>query len=109
MNENRPSLIKRPRRLLSNATLRDMVASVTIDARALIQPHFVIPGNDRSEPIPSMPGVQRLTIDRLKRLVEGDLELGINKALLFAVPEEKDPTARSARASDGLAPEAIRA
>jgi porphobilinogen synthase len=89
--------------------MRDMLASATVDRRALIQPHFVLPGNDREEPIDAMPGIARMTIDRLLRQVEADLELGIDKVLVFGVPEAKDPTARGARARDGLAPQAFAA
>ncbi|MFO0984566.1 MAG: porphobilinogen synthase [Planctomycetota bacterium] len=106
---NELHLTKRPRRLRASPLLRDMVASASVEPRALIQPHFVIPGQARTEPIPSMPGIARATTDQLLQQVEADLELGITKVLLFAVPEEKDPTARSARAKDGLAPQAIRA
>jgi porphobilinogen synthase len=101
--------LKRPRRLRATPILRDMVATAIVEPRALMQPHFVIPGRDREEPIAAMPGIARVTVDRLVRQVEADLELGINKVLLFAVPEDKDSTARSARAKDGLAPQAMAA
>jgi porphobilinogen synthase len=74
-----------------------MLASATVDRRALIQPHFVLPGNDREEPIAAMPGIARMTVDRLLRQVEADLELGIDKVLVFGVPEAKDRP-RAARA-----------
>ena len=109
MDSEQPRLIRRPRRLRASPILRDMAATASVEARVLIQPHFVVPGAPRSEAIPSMPEIQRLTIDRLLREAESDLELGITKCLLFAIPDEKDPTARSARAKDGLAPQAIRA
>jgi porphobilinogen synthase len=47
--------------------MRRLVSETTLTTGDLIWPVFVIEGEDRSEPIASMPGVERLTIDRVVR------------------------------------------
>ena len=55
----------RPRRLRRDAFTRDLVRENRLHPSDLILPVFVHDGHDRVQDIPSMPGVQRLTIDRL--------------------------------------------
>ncbi|GBD11216.1 Delta-aminolevulinic acid dehydratase [bacterium HR23] len=98
----------RLRRLRRTPTLRRLVQETTLSSKDFIYPLFVCPGVDREEPVPSMPGVSRLSVDRLEREAETLAGLGIPAVLLFGVPEEKDPYARHAYASDGLVPQAVR-
>ena len=55
----------RPRRLRASPWIRSMVSENVLTPADFIWPCFVIEGTDASEPVPSMPGVERLTIDRL--------------------------------------------
>ncbi|HYZ27176.1 MAG TPA: porphobilinogen synthase, partial [Geminicoccaceae bacterium] len=55
---------------------RRMVAEVRLNAADLIWPVFVLDGRNQREPVPSMPGVERLSIDRLLPLLEEAATLG---------------------------------
>jgi porphobilinogen synthase len=77
----------------------------------LIYPVFVIEGRNRTEPVPSMPGVRRFTVDRLLPHAEQALKLGIPALALFpVVPRElKSPDGREATNPKGLIPRAVSA
>jgi porphobilinogen synthase len=79
----------RPRRLRQSAWTRRMVRETTLTVDDLIWPIFVIEGKDRSEPVPSMPGVERLTIDRAVRAVERAAHLGIPAVELFPYTDDR--------------------
>jgi porphobilinogen synthase len=85
-------MIKRPRRMRRTAAIRDLVAETHVAAPSLVQPHFVLPGDNDVQPIQAMPGIDRMGPEALVRRVEADLELGIQNVLLFGVPDEKDAT-----------------
>ena len=104
-------LIFRPRRLRSTAALRDLVAEARLDARMLVQPHFVVPGKGIGEEISAMPGIEHQSVDRLLETVESDLGLGIRSVLLFGVPEpdDKAPDGRSAFSDAAVVPTAVKA
>lgn len=75
----------RPRRNRRDAWTRQLVAENTLTAGDLIWPIFVREGVDASEPVASMPGVERLTIDRAVRAAEEAAALGIPAIALFPV------------------------
>jgi porphobilinogen synthase len=77
----------------------------------LIYPVFVLEGSGQREAVPSMPGVERLSIDLLLAEAEEALELGIPAMALFPVTplEAKSDDAREAFNPDGLAQRAVRA
>jgi porphobilinogen synthase len=104
-------LIIRPRRLRNSAALRDLVAESRIDANMLVQPHFVVPGQDVSHPIDAMPGIAHESVDRLVETVAADFDLGIRSVLLFGVPDEdaKTPDGAAAWADDAVVPAAVTA
>src|SRR5690606_20112 len=62
---------------------RRLVAEARLSAADLIWPVFVQDGTDQATPVPSMPGVERLTIDRLVDAVGEAVELGIPAVALF--------------------------
>ncbi|MBI4125891.1 MAG: porphobilinogen synthase [Deltaproteobacteria bacterium] len=99
----------RLRRLRSNPFMRDLVAESTIDPSKLIWPLFVVPGKNIREPIPSMPGIDHLSIDLLVQEVRAAAAEGIRAVLLFGVPSEKDDRGTTAVKADGLVPQAIEA
>ncbi|MFN3952808.1 MAG: porphobilinogen synthase [Pararhodobacter sp.] len=78
----------RLRRLRRTAALRDLVAEHRLGAEDLIWPVFVREGNGIEEPIPSMPGVARLSIDRLLRAAEDALNLGLRTICLFPYTDQ---------------------
>lgn len=99
----------RPRRLRRTSALRDAVAETHVRASQLIVPHFVLEGSGRREPVASMPGVERVSVDELVQDVKRDLDLGLRQVLLFGVPTRKDPEGACAADADGIVPQAVRA
>lgn len=99
----------RPRRLRASAAIRNLAAETAVDKRRLVMPHFVMETGADREPIASMPGIDRVSVDNLLRDVEADLTLGIGYILLFGIPAEKDESASSACAADGIVQRAVRA
>ncbi len=81
---------RRPRRLRSNGLIRQLVSETSIESSQLIMPHFVLPDPRADEPIDSMPGIRKLGLDGLLRVVESDLKLGIRSVLLFGYPSGVD-------------------
>src|SRR4030066_508377 len=76
----------------------------------LIEPVFVIEGKNRAEPVASMPGVTRGTIDLLLKQAEAWLKLGLPALALFpGTPKEKKSlNAKEAYTAKGLAQRAVR-
>ena len=80
----------RLRRLRSSGWIRDIVAEHSISAADLIWPVFIVDGQNRREPIQSMPGVERLSLDFLTEELKKAADLGIKAFALFPVtPTEK--------------------
>jgi porphobilinogen synthase len=77
----------------------------------LIQPYFVIEGRDDSEAVPSMPGIERLTVDRLVKEVRRIAGLGVPAVALFPVvgADGKSDKAEEAWNPDGLVQRAVKA
>ena len=101
----------RLRRLRANAWARRLVREHSLSVNDLIYPVFVLEGEDRCEPIASMPGVERMSIDRLVTACAEWVELGIPALALFPVTplEAKSLTAEEAWNPNGLAQRATRA
>jgi porphobilinogen synthase len=101
----------RPRRLRRDAFAREMVREHRLHPSDLILPVFVQDGRDQVQDVPSMPGVQRLSIDRLMPLAEQCVSLGVPVLALFPVidPKLKTPDGREATNPDGLVPRTVRA
>jgi len=77
----------------------------------LIYPVFVMEGKQRTEPVASMPGVERYTLDELLKRAELCAQLHIPALALFPViaPELKTPDGREAVNPDGLVPRVVAA
>ena len=99
------------RRMRRNVFSRRLMRECNLSADDLIQPVFVIEGSDRSEPVDSMPGVERLSIDRLVKHAEEIVRLGVPALALFPVvlAEKKSTVAEEAYNPEGLAQRAVRA
>ena len=104
-----PYPVYRPRRLRESPLLRKMVRETTLRTDDLILPLFVIHGRGSREPISSMPGQARLTIDELLKECKDAASMGIPAVLLFGLPQEKDPRGSEAYAEDGIIQQAVRA
>ena len=101
----------RPRRMRRDEFSRRLVRETVLTAADLIQPLFVIEGEKRREPVASMPGVERLSMDQLLREAERLTALEVPAVALFPVtpPEAKSLDAAEAYNPDGLAQRAVRA
>ncbi|MET3515817.1 porphobilinogen synthase [Pseudacidovorax sp. 1753] len=100
----------RPRRLRRDGFSRNLVRENVLTAHDFIYPVFVHEQTGRA-PVPSMPGVERVSIDELLRVGEEALELDVPVLDLFGVPDPTAKTADGAIAWDenGIIPRAIRA
>jgi porphobilinogen synthase len=90
---------------------RRMMRETTLTGADLIWPVFVIEGDSATEDVASMPGVRRMTIDRLLPAAEQCLDLGIPAIALFPVvtADCKSEDAREAWNPEGLAQRAVAA
>jgi porphobilinogen synthase len=102
---------RRMRRLRRDDFSRRLVREHRLSADDLIYPVFVFEGKNASQPVPSMPGVDRMTVDRLLPLAESCLKLRIPMLALFPAiePSLKTPDGREAMNAQGLIPRAVRA
>ena len=106
-----PHPLSRPRRLRRDAFTRALVRENRLHANDFIYPVFVHEGENRVEPIASMPGVSRLSLDKLIPVAEECVELGIPVLALFPAidPALKTPDGIEATNPDGLIPRVVRA
>jgi porphobilinogen synthase len=106
-----PFPLGRPRRLRRTPWIRAMVAEARLASADLIWPIFVREGRDLAEPIPSLPGVARLSVDRAVRAAEEASALGIPCVALFPYTEaaDKNPGATEAWNPENLVCRATRA
>ena len=100
----------RMRRMRRNSFSRALMREHQLSAADLIQPVFVIEGENCTENISSMPGIERLSIDLLCALGERLLSLGVPAVALFPVvgADKKSDLAEEAYNPDGLAQRAVR-
>lgn len=102
---------RRMRRMRRHTFSRQLMAEHTLTASDLIYPVFVLPGAGQREAVPSMPGVERLSIDLLVELAKEVYALGIPVLALFPVTPQaaKSELAEEAWNPEGLVPQAIKA
>jgi len=101
----------RLRRMRRDVFSRRLARETRLTADDLIQPLFVIEGPNKREPVASMPGIERLGLDRLVAEAERLAKLGIPAVALFPVPDPATKTldGREAWNDEGLAQRAVRA
>jgi porphobilinogen synthase len=102
---------KRMRRMRRDDFSRRLVRENLLSADDFIYPVFVHDGRNREEPVASLPGVARKSIDLLLRDAERCVELGVPALALFPVipAELKTPDAAAAWHAEGLVPRTVRA
>lgn len=107
---DRPFPAHRPRRMRKDAFSRRLMQEHSLNAADLILPVFVLDGVNRQEPVTSLPGVQRQSIDLLLETAERAHNLGIPLLALFPVTpaEAKSDRAEAAYDPDGLVQRAVR-
>ncbi len=101
----------RMRRMRFDEFSRRLMRENRLSSDDLIYPLFILEGENQRQAVPSMPGVERLSIDLLLAEAEQLLELGIPAIALFPVTptEKKSEDAREAYNPQGLAQRAVRA
>ena len=99
--------MKRFRRLRQNETLRNLVCETRLDPKDLIYPLFVVEGTNVKEPIDTMPGIYRYSLDRIDEELERVQASGISGILLFGVPAHKDAVGSAAYDPQGILAQAI--
>ncbi|MFI5240024.1 MAG: porphobilinogen synthase, partial [Gemmatimonadales bacterium] len=101
----------RLRRIRGTDALRRMVRETSLTADKLIAPLFVTDGANVTQPIHSMPGISRVSVDRVVSVAEELVGLGISSVILFGVPDaaRKDPSGRESYSSAGAVQRAVRA
>ncbi|MEW5888801.1 MAG: porphobilinogen synthase [Pseudomonadota bacterium] len=101
----------RMRRMRRDDFSRRLMREHVLTANDLIYPVFVLEGSRVSEPVGSMPGVFRHSLDRLLAVAGEAAELGIPALALFPVIDSrlKTPGAEEACNPDGLVPRVVRA
>jgi porphobilinogen synthase len=85
-----------------------MVRETRLGVDNFILPLFAVHGRSVREPISSMPGVARLSLDELAKEAKDAASMGIPAILLFGVPATKDPRGSEAYAEDGIVQQAAR-
>src|SRR4051812_13637670 len=98
----------RLRRLRRTQSLRAIFKETRLSADELIYPIFIREGIDQKEPIDSMPGQYRHSLESLKKLIEEVQKANVRSVLLFGLPRLKDNEATSAYDACGIVQEAIK-
>lgn len=101
--------LHRLRRLRQSEPLRRMVRETRLSPADFIYPLFVTVGRDRREPIDSMPGQYRYSVDLLVKEATEIHLMGIPAILLFGIPDRKDERGTSAYDPHGIVQQAVRA
>lgn len=111
MSVNRVFPASRSRRMRRDDFSRRLMRETRLSVDNLIYPVFVVDGNKRRETIPSMPGIERVSIDELLKDAQEWVTFGIPAVALFPVisAEDKSEDASEAWNPEGLVPLAIRA
>ena len=106
-----PFPLGRPRRLRRDGFTRNLVRENLVTPSDLIYPVFVVDGTQQRQPVASMPGVERLSLDLLLPVAEDCVSLGIPVMALFPVidPSLKTPDGREALNPEGLVPRVVQA
>lgn len=106
---NRNVFQTRMRRMRRDEFSRRLMRENQLSTEDLIYPVFVLDGKNRKQPIPSMPGIHRQSLDKLLDTAEKAVKLGIPMLALFPVIESgKSDLAEEAYNPEGLLPRVVR-
>lgn len=98
----------RHRRLRTSANMRALVRETYLRTEDFIYPIFVVEGENKRNPVESMPGVYQLSLDLLKEEMKEVVSLGIKSVILFGVPANKDEMGSEAYHECGIVQSAIK-
>jgi porphobilinogen synthase len=99
----------RLRRLRRNSQIRELISEAHLSVSHLIMPYFIIEGEGRREPIESMPGIYRFSVDEAVKDMKEAKKLGIKAVLLFGIPGKKDEAGTESYRKDGIVQRAVQA
>jgi porphobilinogen synthase len=99
----------RMRRLRRSKALRELVRETELSPAHLVQPMFVVSGEDVREPVETMPGIERFSISELVAEATEVQAAGVGAVILFGIPAAKDETGSGAYDSEGVVQLAVRA
>lgn len=99
----------RLRRLRSSGTVRRVIRETRLSAGDLMMPFFIIPGVRKKEPVRSMPGVERYSVDCFAREAAKLYRAGVKAVMLFGVTDKKDAQASASYDEKGIIQKAARA
>jgi porphobilinogen synthase len=97
------------RRLRRTEALRGLVSETSLSPAHLIQPMFVVAGENVREDVDSMPGIERFSISELVAEATEIIATGVGSVLLFGIPSAKDETGTGAYDDEGVVQMAVRA
>ncbi|BBE08423.1 delta-aminolevulinic acid dehydratase [Mycoavidus cysteinexigens] len=102
--------VYRSRRMRADEFSRRLLREHVLTTNDLIYPVFIVDGHQVRQPVPSMPGVERLSLDLLLPVAQQCVELRIPVLALFPMiePSLKTPDGLAATRADGLIPRAVR-
>ncbi len=101
-------MINRPRRLRTGEVLRKAVRETRLSTDSLIQPLFIIEGNNIKKEISSLPGQYHYSPDMVGEAIENALKADVKSVLLFGLPEHKDEKGTEAYNENGVLQQGIR-
>lgn len=101
--------LTRMRRLRQSEPLRRMTQETRLAREDLVLPLFVVEGRAVREPVSSMPGVFRFSVDQVVDECKRVADLGVPAVILFGIPDSKDSRGTGADASDGIVQRAVSA
>ena len=102
MKKQQSNLPFRPRRLRKNDSIRRLVRESQVTKDDLIYPLFVRDGKNLKSEILSMPGVYHFSPDSILHEIDALLKLGLDRTILFGIPNEKDEIGSDAISENGI-------
>jgi len=99
----------RLRRLRRSEPLRRLVRETRLEREDLVLPLFAVEGRRVRQPVSSMPGVERLSVDELAEECRRVVDLGLPAVILFGVPAAKDARGSGADDPGGIVQRAVEA
>ena len=97
----------RGRRLRKNPVIRQLTRETQLSPLDFVYPIFVAEGENLCQPIPSMPGVFRWSVDRLGEVLARMEKAGVGACLLFGIPDHKDEIGSAAWDENGVVQRAM--
>ncbi len=101
-------LPRRPRRLRKNDSVRRLVRENRLTRDDLVMPIFVTAKPNTRNEIGSMPGIYQYSLDRIDEELETLAESGIDRVLIFGIPERKDEVGSDTWHDHGIVQDAVR-